>query len=29
MPESMLEYKGYHAKIYFDARDDIFVGERS
>ena len=27
MPESMLEYKGYHAKIYFDARDDIFVGE--
>ena len=27
MPESMLEYKGYHAKIYFDARDEIFVGE--
>ena len=27
MAEQMLEYKGYHAKIYFDARDDIFVGE--
>ena len=25
--DQMLEYKGYHAKIYFDARDDIFVGE--
>ena len=27
MVNQMLEYKGYHAKIYFDARDDIFVGE--
>ena len=27
MGDSMLEYKGYHAKIYYDARDDIFVGE--
>ena len=27
MADQMLEYKGYHAKIYFDARDDIFVGE--
>lgn len=24
---SMLEYKGYHAKIEFDAEDKIFVGE--
>ena len=27
MADQMLEYKGYHAKIYFDARDDVFVGE--
>ena len=26
MADQMLEYKGYYAKIYFDARDDIFVG---
>ena len=25
--KKMMEYKGYHAKVYFDARDDIFVGE--
>ena len=24
---SMLEYKGYHASIEYDADDDIFVGE--
>lgn len=24
---SMLEYKGYHASIKFDAEDNIFVGE--
>ena len=24
---SMLEYKGYHATIEFDADDDIFVGK--
>lgn len=24
---SMLEYKGYHATIEYDAEDDIFVGE--
>lgn len=24
---SMLEYKGYHAVIEYDAEDDIFVGE--
>ncbi len=24
---SMLEYKGYHASIEYDAEDDIFVGE--
>ena len=27
MAGQMMEYKGYHAKVYFDARDDIFVGE--
>ena len=27
MADQMMEYKGYHAKVYFDARDDIFVGE--
>lgn len=24
---SLLEYKGYHAKIVYDSEDDIFVGE--
>ena len=24
---SMLEYKGYHASIEYDAEDNIFVGE--
>ena len=24
---SMLEYKGYHATVEYDAEDDIFVGE--
>ena len=24
---SLLEYKGYHAKIIYDSEDDIFVGE--
>lgn len=24
---SMLEYKGYHASVKYDAEDDIFVGE--
>ena len=24
---SLLEYKGYHAKIEYDSEDDIFVGE--
>ena len=24
---SMLEYKGYHATIEYDAEDEIFVGE--
>lgn len=27
MKNSMLEYKGYHASIEFDADDNIFVGE--
>lgn len=27
MKKSMLEYKGYHASIEFDAEDNIFVGE--
>ena len=24
---SMLEYKGYHASVEYDAEDNIFVGE--
>lgn len=24
---SVIEYNGYHAKIEYDAEDDIFVGE--
>ena len=27
MMNSMLEYKGYHASIEYDAEDNIFVGE--
>ena len=27
MMKSMLEYKGYHASIEYDAEDNIFVGE--
>lgn len=27
MKNSMLEYKGYHASIEFDAEDNLFVGE--
>ena len=27
MKKSMLEYKGYHATIEFDAEDNIFVGK--
>ena len=27
MVNSMLEYKGYHASIEFDADDNIFIGE--
>ena len=27
MKNSMLEYKGYHASVEFDAEDNIFVGE--
>ena len=27
MMNSMLEYKGYHATVVFDADDNIFVGE--
>ena len=27
MPTSLMEYKGYHAKIEFDQEDQIFVGQ--
>ena len=27
MMNSMLEYKGYHASVEYDAEDNIFVGE--
>ena len=27
MKNNLMKYRGYHAKIYFDACDAIFVGE--
>jgi predicted HicB family RNase H-like nuclease len=27
MRNSMLEYKGYHASVEFDAEDNVFIGE--
>ena len=27
MMNSMLEYKGYHASVAFDAEDNLFIGE--